>query len=242
MILYPVLDIKGNLVVHGKGGHRDSYRPIESQISSSADPVAVAVALRDRFGCRRLYVADLDAIMEGVISEGVLQRLVAEDFRLLVDAGPRSLDTVERLLELGVEEIVAPLETLPGVALLSDILERVGAARVVFSLDLADGRPLGDPVAWPGEPEEIAWRVWEAGVQRLLVLDLRRVGSGNGPGVRQLLGKLSERLPSVELLSGGGVRGSRDIRALEALGVAGVLVATALHDGSITRFDAESSR
>ena len=64
------------------------------------------------------------------------------------------------------------------------------------------------------------------------MLDLARVGSGEGPDVT-LLGELHARFPDVELLAGGGVRHAADLRALAGAGAAGALVATALHGGAI---------
>ena len=64
------------------------------------------------------------------------------------------------------------------------------------------------------------------------MLDLARVGSGEGPDVT-LLGELHARFPDVELLAGGGVRDAADLRALAAAGASGALVATALHGGAI---------
>ena len=64
------------------------------------------------------------------------------------------------------------------------------------------------------------------------VLDLARVGSGEGPDVA-LLADLHARLPDVDLLAGGGVRDASDLRALAEAGAAGALVATALHGGAI---------
>ena len=64
------------------------------------------------------------------------------------------------------------------------------------------------------------------------MLDLARVGSGEGPDVA-LLGELHARFPDVELLAGGGVRDAADLRALAGAGASGALVATALHGGAI---------
>jgi phosphoribosylformimino-5-aminoimidazole carboxamide ribotide isomerase len=58
------------------------------------------------------------------------------------------------------------------------------------------------------------------------------VGSGAGPDVA-LIAELHAAFPDLELLAGGGVRDLEDLRALEAAGASGALVATALHSGVI---------
>jgi phosphoribosylformimino-5-aminoimidazole carboxamide ribotide isomerase len=71
------------------------------------------------------------------------------------------------------------------------------------------------------------------GVGELLVIDLVRVGSGSGPPL-DAVAELAAALPGVAIYAGGGVRDDADLRALEAAGAAGALVATALHGGRIT--------
>ena len=44
MRIYPVMDIKGGVVVHARGGERVRYAPISSRIAPSAEPLAVARA------------------------------------------------------------------------------------------------------------------------------------------------------------------------------------------------------
>jgi phosphoribosylformimino-5-aminoimidazole carboxamide ribotide isomerase len=50
------------------------------------------------------------------------------------------------------------------------------------------------------------------------------------------------RHPEVELITGGGVRDADDLAALRQSGVAGVLVASALHDGRLTGHDLAAER
>jgi phosphoribosylformimino-5-aminoimidazole carboxamide ribotide isomerase len=232
--IFPVLDLMGGLVVHGRGGRRDEYRPIESALCSSPEPQAVATAFRERFGLDHLYVADLDAIAGAPASTATFRLLKESGFELLVDAGARSADEARRLLDAGVAGVIAPLETLPGPAALHDTLAAVGAARLIFSLDLKDGVPIGELEPWGvTDPAALAHRAIECGVERILVLDLSRVGSAEGPAHLKLLAGLRRDCPKLEILSGGGVRSHADLASLEAAGVNGALVATALHDGSL---------
>jgi phosphoribosylformimino-5-aminoimidazole carboxamide ribotide isomerase len=108
----------------------------------------------------------------------------------------------------------------------------------VFSLDLKGGAPLGDCSAWQGRDARLlAAEAVAAGARRLLVLDLLRVGERAGLGTEALCAALAADHPAVELAAGGGVRDLGDLRRLQASGVAGVLVASALHDGALTRED-----
>jgi uncharacterized protein related to proFAR isomerase len=104
----------------------------------------------------------------------------------------------------------------------------------VLSLDLRAGAVLSpDRELAARDPGDALARLADAGAGEAIVLDLARVGSGEGPDLA-LVGALRARVPEVELLAGGGVRDAADLRALAAAGAAGALVATALHSGTIT--------
>jgi phosphoribosylformimino-5-aminoimidazole carboxamide ribotide isomerase len=232
--IYPVIDLLGGVAVRGVGGDRARYRPVRSVLAASPRPLAVARAVRARLGLERLYVADLDAIAGAPPSAAVLRSLASDGFRLLVDAGCRSAADAVSLLGSGAEEVIAPLETLPGPSALAEILEAAGASRVVFSLDMKAGALLGRSTAWPsGGAMGVAREAHRLGARRLLVLDLAKVGSGTGPGHFDLIRAIRERFPGVEVLAGGGVRSAADLRALAEAGAHAALVASALHDGAI---------
>jgi phosphoribosylformimino-5-aminoimidazole carboxamide ribotide isomerase len=143
------------------------------------------------------------------------------------------------LAEAGVETVVAGLETVSGPAALAEMARAFGE-RLVFSLDLRQGQPLGERDAWGGrDAEGIAALAVRSGVRRLLVLDLASVGGQGGTGTGELCGRLCAAHPDVAVSAGGGVRHRRDLEELRDRGVQTVLVASALHDGRLTRADVE---
>lgn len=238
MQIIPVLDLMDGRVVRGIAGRRETYAPIQSPLVDSSSPIDVASAFRREFGLNRLYVADLDAITNNTPQWEVMQDLTAERFHLLVDAGLREAARAERLLRCGVSQVVAALETLPGPQSLCELLSRVGSERVVFSLDLMDGRPLGELSAWQSnDAPSIARCAIDLGVTSLIVLDLSSVGVGRGVPTRALCERLRREHPQVALISGGGVRNRADLIELHQAGIGGALVASALHDGRIGRED-----
>ncbi|MBO0697666.1 MAG: hypothetical protein J2P46_04680 [Zavarzinella sp.] len=226
MRLIPVLDVMNGVVVRGVGGRREEYRPVKSRLTSSTDPVEVARALTDAFRPRELYLADLDAIRGAPPALDLYRGIMDLGVRLWVDAGVRDASQARPVADAGCD-VVAGLETVPGPEVLREIVAAVGAERVVFSLDLRDGVPLR---AWPSSPVSAAVA---SGITRLIVLDLARVGGGAGTGTGDLCREIASRYPQVEVIAGGGIAGRDDVRRLESIGVRGVLVASALHDGRI---------
>jgi phosphoribosylformimino-5-aminoimidazole carboxamide ribotide isomerase len=232
MRVIPVIDLKRGVAVHAVRGDRERYRPLRSRIAAGSDPVHLTRALRERFGLDELYVADLDAIAGGPGSPDVIAALAREG-RAMVDAGAATATGVAGLLELGVARVVIGTESLPGAEAFRRLRTALPDAPLVLSLDLRGGQVLSpDPALAGAAAVDALARLTDAGAREAIVLDLARVGSGEGPDVR-LLGELRSRVPDVELLAGGGVRHAGDLRALADAGAAGALVATALHGGAI---------
>jgi len=185
--IIPVLDLFKGQVVHGVAGRRDVYRPVVSRLTRSAEPLSVARAFRDHFGLSELYLADLDAIAGAPAALVTYNALHADGFRLWVDAGIRRAEDARTLASAAVEGIVAGLETLHGPDVLRALCDQYGGERVIFSLDLKGGRPLGEVAAWQAaDAWSIAAQAVGCGVRRLIVLDLARVGVGEGLGTEAL--------------------------------------------------------
>jgi phosphoribosylformimino-5-aminoimidazole carboxamide ribotide isomerase len=229
-----VLDLRGGEVVRGVGGRRHEYRPVAGRLTPSSRPLDVGRAFRDHFGLSELYVADLDALAGAEPAWEVYDTLRGDGFRLWVDAGVRDAAGARQLAAREVETVVVGLETVAGPAALAEAADHLGP-RLVFSLDLKEGLPLrGEGDGW-----SIAAEAVRLGVRRVLVLDLARVGAGEGPGAAELCAKLAAAHPEVEVSAGGGVRGRQDLQRLRQCGVRAVLVASALHDGALRREDWE---
>jgi HisA/HisF family protein len=246
MHIVPVLDVMHDEVVRGVGGRRQEYRPIVSRLTPSSRPLDVANALASHFGCRELYVADLDAIRGGEPAWPLYSALHEQGFRLWVDAGIRRMTDACQLADEGIDSIVAGLETLAGPDELGEMAQAFGK-RLVFSMDLHQGEPLGDLDLWRAgrvnalvSAEGIVAEAVRLGVRRLLVLDLARVGLDGGTGTRELCARLCSKHPQLSVSAGGGVRHRGDLDELQNCGVQVVLVASALHDGRLTRTDLDN--
>jgi phosphoribosylformimino-5-aminoimidazole carboxamide ribotide isomerase len=224
MLVVPVLDLMAGQVVHARRGDRSAYRPLESKLTPSSEPIAVIGALLALAPFDTVYVADLDAILRRGHHRAVLDGIQAEfpALSLWLDAGfaePGDLVpwSRERRTPVIGSESVASLEAFAAM--------RAAAPEAILSLDTRGDRRLG-PAALFDTP-----RLWP---ERVIVMTLDRVGSGGGPsldGVRQTL----DQAPGRHLIAAGGVRNASDLERLEALGVHAVLVATAIHDGTLDR-------
>jgi len=244
--IVPVIDLKGGQVVRGVAGQREQYQPVQSPLVRDAHPATVARAFVDRLGFQQTYVADLDAISGGPLSEREYQQIAASGASLLVDAGVGDVaaaEAVQTVFTNGreLDGIIVGLESLAHPYDLRVLAAHLGPELGLFSLDLKAGQLLSGASAWSGRnATDIADTAIGAGFRRLIVLDVASVGVGQGPSVTELCRALRARHPHIELISGGGVRHIHDVHALLAAGCDGVLVASALHDERITAQDVKT--
>jgi phosphoribosylformimino-5-aminoimidazole carboxamide ribotide isomerase len=233
----PVMDLKGGQVVRGIAGRRAEYLPIRSKLVADAAPRNIARAIA-RLGFAEAYVADLDAIEGGQPAWDVYCAVAACGLELWIDAGIATTARARQLARMSGEHrvtgIVAGLESLPEPSLLVEWLAIAGPDRLIVSLDLRDGRPITQIESWRNwSAESIGRAAIDLGVRRLIVLDLARVGVGQGAGTEQLCRALRDYSPDIELTAGGGVRGPKDLDVLAQAGCDAALVASALHDGRL---------
>jgi phosphoribosylformimino-5-aminoimidazole carboxamide ribotide isomerase len=229
----PVIDLLNRIVVHAIKGQRKEYRPLQSTLVSSVEPLEVARAFKN-LGFTELYVADLDAIIDCSANFQILKLMADETgLKLMVDAGVTSLERARKLLDSGVSQLIIGTETLENKRFVADAISQFGSDRVVVSLDLKDDRVLTKP-GFNGCADAMCLlkEFKGMGVSRVIVLDLARVGSDEGVNIeflKKVIGELG-----IDVYVGGGVRDTRDLLELKDLGVAGSLVATALHTGKIS--------
>lgn len=221
-----MIDLMGGLVVHARRGARDAYRPIETPLCAGADPLDVADGLLALGGFRRLYVADLDAIAGKGGHDAVLGRLAARHpaLGLWVDAGEAKPEALARRASEGPGRPVVGSESLSS---LEEARAALAAGGGPLSLDYGPEGPRG-----PAELHANA-DLWP---DEVIVMTLARVGAGQGPDYERLAGIIA-RAGGRRVHAAGGVRDAGDLHRLAEMGVAGVLLASALHDGRLSRAD-----
>ena len=230
--------------MHARGGARASYQPVESTLTPerAGDPFLLARRYRARLRVTRCYLADLDALTGGGRQLDLIRRLAdpVEGFGagLLVDSAVADADAARQLLAAGADTVVVALESLPGAAALSALIRSIGANRLLLSLDLRAGIPIvhsASDWAAPADALALAAQLIRAGADRLLILDLARVGKNEGPPF-DTIQAIRAAHPALPLLAGGGVRHAADLTRLSTLGVSAALVATAIHDGRLADY------
>lgn len=243
MRLIPVIDLLAGHVVHACAGQRTHYRPIVSLLHPGSDPKELACVLRDLVGNANLYVADLDSIAGRGTHAGSISQLVADGGRVHLDPGIRQAEEIPSWLALGVTRVILGTESLKGPEVLGQAVASAGPSRLAIGLDLRGSRPIlaaGSESAWGQvghSPLELLRLAAGVGIPMAVVVELESVGTGGGlagwavPLARQC----RDQFPELELWIGGGLAGEEELPALAEAGIAGVLVATALHQRKLSQ-------
>jgi phosphoribosylformimino-5-aminoimidazole carboxamide ribotide isomerase len=226
----PGIDLRDGQVVrlrHGDLDHTTVY---------DEDPVAVAERW-EAAGAQRLHVIDIDGAMSGEPRHrDVITRIVsAVRMAVQVGGGIRTMDTLRAWLDAGASRVLVGTAAIGDPDFLRLALDTVGES-VVVALDARDRevRVSGWRESSGIDLVEAAVQLAEAGVPRLLVTDIGRDGTLDGPNL-ELVAEVA-RACGVPVISAGGVASLADIRALAELEPAGVeaaVVGKALYTGDL---------
>ena len=227
MLVIPVIDLKNRQAVHAAGGDRTQYEPLSTRLCASSDPLEVAQAYLDFYPFTTLYIADLDAIEKTGSHHVLVERLLQQfpELSVWLDAGFSQFNELEAWTHNPRLRPVLGSESQSQAAIVRAMLAQYVAQNPLLSLDYKNGQFLGpkelldDPTIWPDE---------------IILMQLDRVGANQGPKTDLP----SESVPKGKrFYAAGGVRDKADLERLAAAGYAGVLVASALHDGRLSKDD-----
>lgn len=230
MRIIPVIDILNGYVVFARAGKRNRYKRLKSWLCTSSNPLELA-SNYIRLGFKEIYAADLDSLLKGY-KNIVLYKELAGNTSLILDIGVKKIEDVALLYDLGIKKIVVATETLPKLDLAKDIIDKFPSDRLVVSIDILEKSVMSkSPELYGLDPEHALKIFRELGYEEALVIDLSRVGTGEGVDTEMIRKLLNE---GVKIIVGGGVRDINDISMLNNLNVEGVLIAYSLHKKRIS--------
>ncbi|MGB1800242.1 MAG: HisA/HisF-related TIM barrel protein [Gammaproteobacteria bacterium] len=227
MLIIPVIDLMNGQVVHAKHGLRNQYQAIQSMLSSSAVPKAVLSSFLELYPFKVIYIADLDAIQKKGTNQQVILELALQNQQcdFWIDAGLEPVMKKEPDNKpANIKFVLGSENKLPKNEfnqLLSDKPE------LILSLDFVESKLkenhylLEDPSLWPSQ---------------VITMMLSRIGSNKGIDT-DCLNTVIKLAKDKSVYAAGGVRNKEDLIQLKNAKVSGALLASALHNGSITKED-----
>ncbi len=226
LTVFPAIDLRGGRCVRLRQGDFGRVREYD------AEPVERAREW-ERRGARALHVVDLDGAREG---RPVQLELVEEIARSIgvpvqVGGGIRTLGDLRAARRAGASRVVIGTAAVEDRELRRRAVEQLGADLVV-AVDARDG--VVATHGWLSSSGvgvlELARDLAADGVETVLYTDVCRDGTSSGAALEETAAVAS----IVPTIASGGVRGARDVVALSEIeGVVGVVVGTALYEGSV---------
>lgn len=233
--LFPAIDLLGGRCVRLYQGDYDRAT------TYGDDPAAQAEAFCSE-GARWLHVVDLDAARSGAQTNLDAVAAIASVARrhgvaVQVGGGVRSEGAADALFSRGVTRVVIGTAALEDPALVEAL---ASAHPVAVGIDARNGEVAvrGWQTGSGTGVHDVARRFAGAGVEALIVTDIGRDGTLEGPDLEGLARLLDD--VDVPLLASGGVSALDDLVALASVGsahapprrLAGAVVGRALYEGA----------
>lgn len=209
MIVIPAIDLRDGHCVRLTQGRKSDVT------FYNANPVAVARQFVAA-GAELIHVVDLDgAFSEGSsLNRAVLKKIVASvDARIEFGGGIRSVADVQELCDAGVERVVLGTIAAESPELLQELVGRF-STRICVGIDARDGRVMtrGWETGTVLTPVELARKVAQAGVKRIIYTDISRDGTMVGPNIEEI--RAVAQAANTVVTASGGVSSLDDLRRL----------------------------
>lgn len=245
MNIYAAIDLKDGKCVRLTQGDP------ETETIYSEDPDAIAetwevvgvdwlhvVNLDGAFGDKEKSAKNIDAL------QAILDRV---HIPVQFGGGLRSLEAIERALNMGVSRVVIGSLAADRPRQMLDILGRYGPEQIALGLDVRDGK-----VATQGwrqltetDPIKLAQQIQTAGLVHIIHTDISRDGMLGGVSVEAAVelarSGQSESRPGFQVIVSGGVADLEDVRrvkAVESEGIEGLIIGKALYTGRVNLAEA----
>lgn len=212
-----MIDLLNGQVVHAQQGQRNQYQPLKTPLCSGSHPLDVIKAMLSLASFSTFYIADLNALMHRGSNVVIIQQIKAY------------FPTINFWLDAGF-----PVSTIAGITPVvgSESLTRETVSELdyvrrpfILSLDFSAQQQFIGPNLllertdyWP---------------QTVIVMSLSHVGADGGPDYERFT-EFCHQYKDRQWVAAGGVRNDDDVARLQQLGASAVLVASALHTGTLS--------
>ena len=230
MKIFPAIDIKDKKCVRLIKG--DFKNKIEYEIS----PIDQARKYKDH-GFKNLHVVDLDGALTGkTINLDIIQEILDKyDFKIEIGGGLRTLDSIKKYIDAGVEKVILGSSAIKNKEFLKEACTKF-KNKIALGLDAKNGK-----LSVSGWKENLNIKtldflkdVNDFGVSRLIYTDINKDGTKTGPNFDETI-KIAE-ISKCPVIISGGVSSINDIKKAKELNnknIEGVIVGKAIYDGNI---------
>lgn len=226
--VYPAIDLRAGKVVRLKEG--DPGR----QTQYSDDPIDVAERWSNA-GANWLHVVNLDGAFgeKDQANQLALKSILKLSPQVQFGGGIRSLDAIERSLDLGARRVVLGTVAIENPGIVAEAIRKFGTARIAVGIDARDGlvRVRGWKETSGISVTDLAVQMRDLGLHTVIFTDISRDGLGSGLNIsatRQLA-----EVSGLDVIASGGVHKMDDVISARDAKLSGVIIGRALYEGTI---------
>lgn len=229
MLIIPAIDLRNGRCVRLTQGRKNDVKVY------AGDAVETALGYQND-GAQMLHIVDLDGAFSDPNSRNreVLREILKKtEVPIQFGGGMRKHQDVQQVLELGVTRVVVGTLAVESPEVLASLVETFDT-RVCVGIDAREGQVMTR--GWEKRETisavELAQRVAEIGVERIVFTDVSRDGMLTGPNLDQT--RTLARESGLKVTASGGVSSLADLSSLKHIGEVGVdsvIVGKALYEG-----------
>ena len=229
MKIFPAIDIKDKKcvrLVKGNFNNKTEYK---------ISPVDQANKYKD-YGFKNLHIVDLDGALTGeTINLDIIQEIAHKfDFKIEVGGGVRSIDSIKKYADAGVEKVILGSAAIKNKKFLKDACEKF-PSKIALGLDAKDGYL--SVSGWKENSNQLTLdylkEVNHYGASRLIYTDINRDGMKQSPNFEET-SKVAD-ISNCPVIISGGVSSIDDVKKAKSVNknIEGIIVGKAIYDGDI---------
>ena len=235
MLILPAIDLRGgNCVRLVKGDFKQ-------ETIYSEHPEEIALRWEGE-GAEFLHVVDLDGALAGEPQkmDAIKRILQAVTIPVEVGGGIRSMESIDRLLSIGVSRVILGSVAVHKEELVQEACSAYGN-RIVVGIDAKKGIVATDGWEKSGDISavELAKKLGTFGLETIIYTDISRDGTRSGVNVTETAHLA--RASGIKVIASGGVKSISDIEELkkrECDGIIGVIVGKSIYEGTLSLTEA----
>ena len=230
MKIFPAIDIKDKKCVRLIKGD------FENKTEYETSPLDQAGKYKDH-GFKNLHIVDLDGALTGqTVNLNIIQEIIGRyDLKVEVGGGVRTLDSIKRYADAGVEKIILGSAAIKNKEFLKEACLKF-RNKIALGLDAKDGN-----LSVSGWTENLNIKtldflkdVNDYGISRLIYTDINRDGTKESPNFEETI-KIAD-VSNCPVIISGGVSSMKDIKKAKELNnknIEGIIIGKAIYDGDI---------
>jgi len=228
MMIFPAIDIKEGKCVRLLRGEFDQKTVYFD------DPVDAALAWVNK-GAKYIHIVDLDGALHGrgKNRDAVKRILESVNIPLQLGGGIRTVEIASGWIDLGVSRVILGTAAVKNPEIVSELVEKVGADKVLVSIDAKKGLVCTEGWMETSEIEAVAFArdLQQKGVKTIVYTDIAKDGTMVGPNFDELA-KLQEAT-RMDIIASGGIGDAGHVKKLAEMGLYGAITGKALYEGTL---------